>query len=118
LDNRKCFYWWVQKPLIPFAVQSPRKSQITLKEVISFLEVHLPSLGAYSLVWRQNIAHCKPGRCNARLLFSWLHQTHIFSMGLARASKWPMFSLYIDQEINALWSEDYRVTHRVYSMNV
>jgi hypothetical protein len=31
-------------------------------------------------VWRQNIAHWKPGGCNSRLLFSSLHQnTNIVS---------------------------------------
>jgi hypothetical protein len=41
----------------------------------------------------------------------------MFSLGFARASKWPMYSFYINQEINALWSEDYIVTHRLNLMN-
>jgi hypothetical protein len=41
----------------------------------------------------------------------------MYSLELARESKWQMYSFHIDQEINALWSEDYRVTHRVYCMN-
>jgi hypothetical protein len=70
LENRMCFYWLVQKHIKPFAVQSARKSQITLNEKISLSELHLPSLGAYSLVWMQNIVHWRPGGCNSRLLFS------------------------------------------------
>jgi hypothetical protein len=70
LEDRKCFYWWVQKHLKSFAVQSARKSQIRLNEEISLPELCLPSLGAYSLLWRQNIAHWIPGGCNSRLLFS------------------------------------------------
>jgi hypothetical protein len=37
---------------------------------ISLPELHLPSWGAYSDVWIQNIAHWKPGGFNSRLLFS------------------------------------------------
>jgi hypothetical protein len=70
LEDRKWFYWWVQKHLKPFAVQLARKCPITLNEEISLTELHLPSLSAYSLVWMQNIAHWKPGGCNSTLLFS------------------------------------------------
>jgi hypothetical protein len=68
--EKKGFYCWVQKHLKPFAVQSARKSPITLDEEISLPELHLPSLGAYSVVWMQSIAHWKPGDNNSRLLFS------------------------------------------------
>jgi hypothetical protein len=60
----------VQNHLKPFAVQSDRKSPVTLDEEISLPELHLPSLGAYSLVGMQNIAHWKPGVCNSILLLS------------------------------------------------
>jgi hypothetical protein len=117
LEDRKCFYRLVQKHLKPFAGQAPRKSPITLDEEIALPKLHLPSLGAYSLVWMQNIAHCNPGGCNSSLCFPTFIKTHIYSLWLARAWKWPMYSFYIDQEINALWCEEYRVTQRVYSMN-
>jgi hypothetical protein len=42
LEYKKCFYWWVQKHLKPFAVQSARKSPITLNEEISLPDLHLP----------------------------------------------------------------------------
>jgi hypothetical protein len=70
LEDRKCFYLWVEKHLKPFAVQSARKSEMVLKEEISLPELHFQSLGAYSLVEMQNIAHWKPWGCNSRLLFS------------------------------------------------
>jgi hypothetical protein len=61
LEDRKCFHWWVQKHLKPFAVQWARKSQITLKEDICLRELHLLSLGAYSLVWMLNTTPLKRG---------------------------------------------------------
>jgi hypothetical protein len=42
LEDRKCFYWWVQNHLKPFAVPLARKSQITLNEEISLPELHHP----------------------------------------------------------------------------
>jgi hypothetical protein len=70
LGDKKCFYWWVQKQLKSFALQSAWKRHIILNVEISLPELHLPSLSAYSLVWMQNIAHFKPGGCNSSLLFS------------------------------------------------
>jgi hypothetical protein len=58
-----------------------------LDEEISLPELHVPSFGAYSLVWIQNIAHWKPGGCNSSLCFPNFIKTHKFSDGLARASK-------------------------------
>jgi hypothetical protein len=99
-------------------VQSARNSQIILNEEISVPEVHLPSFGAYSLVWMQNIAHWKLSFVIPIFCFPNFIKAHIFSQGLARASKWTNYPFYYNQEINALWSKDYRVTHRVYFMNV
>jgi hypothetical protein len=86
LEDRKCFYWWVQKHFNPFAVQSASKSQITLNEEVSLWELHLPSLCAYSLVWMQNIAHWKPGVVIPGFCFAIFIKRHKLSQVLARAS--------------------------------
>jgi hypothetical protein len=49
---------------------SQEKSNNIENDEISLPELHLPSLGAYSFVWMQNIAYWKRGGCKSRLLFS------------------------------------------------
>jgi hypothetical protein len=52
LEDRKCFYWWVQEHLKHFEVQSARKSPITVDEEIFLYQnyishhwVHIPLSG-------------------------------------------------------------------------
>jgi hypothetical protein len=76
-------------------VQSGGKTQITLKEEFSLPELQLPSLGEYSLVFMQNIAHWKLRGCNSRLLASYLHQnTHILSEAGKNIKVTNVFILY------------------------
>jgi hypothetical protein len=68
-------------------VQSSRKSQKTLNDEISLPELHLPSLGAYSFVWMQNIANWEKGVVIPAFCFPNFIKTIKLSQGLARASK-------------------------------
>jgi hypothetical protein len=45
LEDRKCFWWWLQKHQKDFAVPSARETTLTLDEAIFLPELHLPSCG-------------------------------------------------------------------------
>jgi hypothetical protein len=45
LEDKKCFWWWVQKYLKPFAVPLAKKNPLTFGEATSHPELHLPSRG-------------------------------------------------------------------------
>jgi hypothetical protein len=110
-EDRKCFYWWVEKHLKPFAVVSAMKSQITLKEEISLLEIHLPTLCAYSLVWMQNIAHWKPGFVIPGFWIPNFLKTHIVSLGVARHQSDQCIHFISTKKFMHfdLWSIDYHI---------